>query len=320
MTTTSSPADSRSARDADADPVAALRAQIVEKLIYSVGKDVQHAQPRDWFVATALAARDQVVDKWIESTRRTYREGRKRVYYLSLEFLIGRLLFDTLGNLGLIDTARAALSELGVDLDTLRRLEPDPGLGNGGLGRLAACYMESMATLAIPSHGYGIRYDHGIFRQSLQDGWQMELPEDWLSAGNPWEFRRPEVAYVIGFGGRVDQITEPDGTVRSVWHPAESVKALAYDTPITGWRGAAVNTLRLWSARAMDPSRSTSSTRATTSARSRTAYATKRSRACSTRATRHRPATSYGCGRRSSSRRRRFRTSCADTRHATATC
>jgi len=251
MTTPSSPTVPRPATESES--VAALRARIVEKLTYSVGKDLQHAQPRDWFVATALAARDHVVDKWVESTHRTYREGRKRVYYLSLEFLIGRLLFDTLGNLGLLDTARAALADLDVDLDALRRLEPDPGLGNGGLGRLAACYMESMASLGIPSHGYGIRYDHGIFRQSIKDGWQMELPEDWLSAGNPWEFRRPEAAYVIGFGGRVDMVTAADGSTRSVWHPAESVKAVAYDTPITGWRGAHVNTLRLWSARAMDP-------------------------------------------------------------------
>ena len=220
-----------------------------------VGKDAGHAQEHDWFVATALAVRDHIVDRWMDATRRTYRDGRKRVYYFSLEFLIGRLLFDALSNLGMAATAREALRDLGVDLDRLRRIEPDAALGNGGLGRLAACFMESMATLGIPAHGYGIRYDHGIFRQALKDGWQLELPEDWLSAGNPWEFERPEVTYAIGFGGTVDTVEDADGTTRAVWDPAESVNAVAYDTPITGWRGRHVNTLRLWSARATDPLR-----------------------------------------------------------------
>ncbi len=235
------------------DAVAAFRTAILEKLTYMVGKDPEHARDHDWLVATALATRDRIVDRWVEATRRTYRDGRKRVYYFSLEFLIGRLLFDALGNLGLTATARAALRDLDVDLDRLRKLEPDAALGNGGLGRLAACFMESMSTLAIPAHGYGIRYDHGIFRQVLKDGWQIELPEDWLSSGNPWEFERPEVAYTIGFGGTVDIVANADGTTRHEWDPAESVNAVAYDTPITGWRGRHVNTLRLWSARATDP-------------------------------------------------------------------
>ena len=240
----------------DADPteaVAAFRARIIDKLLYAVGKDAAHARPRDWYVATALAARDAVTARWMEATRRTYRDGGKRVYYFSLEFLIGRQLMDALSNLGLVAVARAALAELGQDLDRLRTMEPDPGLGNGGLGRLAACFMESMATLGVPAYGYGIRYDHGIFRQQLRDGWQIELPEEWLATGFPWEFERPEVAYTIGFGGHVEVVEGADGGRRSVWHPAELVRAMAYDTPITGWRGAHVNTLRLWSARAMDP-------------------------------------------------------------------
>jgi starch phosphorylase len=248
----------------DADPPApaenpvgvsadAFRDAIVHKLIYAVGKDRRHALDHDWFVATALATRDQIVERWMEATRRTYRDGRKRVYYFSLEFLIGRLLLDALSNLGLVETARAALADLGVDLERLRRIEPDAALGNGGLGRLAACFMESLASLAIPAHGYGIRYDHGIFRQAIRDGWQVELPEDWLSSGNPWEFERPEVTYEVGFGGSVESTPGPDGTPRAVWRPAESVKAVAYDTPIAGWRGQHVNTLRLWSARAADP-------------------------------------------------------------------
>ncbi len=235
------------------DAVAAFRASILQKLTYMVGKDPDHARDHDWLVATALAVRDQIIDRWVDATRKTYRDGRKRVYYFSLEFLIGRLLFDALSNLGLVTTAREALRDLGVDLDRLRKLEPDAALGNGGLGRLAACFMESMATLGIPAHGYGIRYDHGIFRQVLKDGWQIELPEDWLSSGNPWEFERPEVAYTVGFGGTVDVIQGDDGTPRYTWNPAETVNAVAYDTPITGWQGRHVNTLRLWSARAMDP-------------------------------------------------------------------
>ncbi len=236
-----------------ADDVAGFRATVLEKLVHDVGKDPEHAVDHDWFMATAMAVRDRIVGNWMDATRRTYKDGAKRVYYLSLEFLIGRLLFDALGNLGLTGVARAALADLGVDLDKLRAIEPDPGLGNGGLGRLAACFMESLATLGIPAYGYGIRYDHGMFRQAIRDGWQMELPETWLYAGNPWEFMRPEAEYTIGFGGTVDVVTDPDGTKRAVWRPADQVKAIAYDTPICGWRGAHVNTLRLWKARAADP-------------------------------------------------------------------
>ena len=238
-----------------AEEIAAFRDIVLHKLTYMVGKDPAHAQEHDWLVATARAVRDHVVDRWMDATRRTYRDGRKRVYYFSLEFMIGRLLFDALGNLGITELAREALRDLSVDLDRLRKLEPDAALGNGGLGRLAACYMESMATLGIPAHGYGIRYDHGIFRQALKDGWQMELPEDWLSAGNPWEFERPEVTYTVSFGGTVDTVDTGDGATRAVWEPAERVNAVAYDTPLPGWRGHHVNTLRLWSARASDPLR-----------------------------------------------------------------
>ena len=235
--------------------VAFLREAIVEKLKYAVGKNPIVASRHDWFVATALAVRDEIVDRWVDSTTKTYRTDEKRVYYLSLEFLIGRLLFDALGNLEMTETVRAALAELGVDLDMLKEVEPDAALGNGGLGRLAACFMESMATLSIAAYGYGIRYDHGLFRQRIKDGWQLEYPEDWLANGNPWEFARPEVAYPIGFGGWVEALTERDGTVRHEWRPAETVMAVAYDTPIPGWRGHHVNTLRLWSAKASDPLR-----------------------------------------------------------------
>ena len=237
------------------DDVAKFRAAVISKLTYAVGKNPAAASDRDWFLATAFATRDRIVDRWITSTRQTYSEGRKRVYYLSLEFLIGRLLFDALTNLELLDTVRAALGDLGVDLDRLRQVEPDAALGNGGLGRLAACFMDSMATLSIAAYGYGIRYENGLFRQMIKNGWQQEFPEDWLSFGNPWEFERPEVTYDVGFGGSVESVPVGGDRKKQIWHPAETVEAVAYDTPIVGWRGRHVNTLRLWSARAVDPLR-----------------------------------------------------------------
>jgi starch phosphorylase len=241
------------ARESGIPGAAQLRDAILAKLTYSLGKDPAHAGPYDWFMATALAVRDRVIDRWMHSTRQTYAEQKKRVYYLSVEFLLGRLLFDTLGNLGITDAARAALAELDVDIEDLRAIEPDQALGNGGLGRLAACFMDSMASLALPAYGYGIRYDHGLFKQHISDGWQHEVPEDWLALRNPWEFERPEVSYQIGFGGAVEYIGGDEETARAVWYPAETVRAEAYDTPVTGWRGRHVNTLRLWSARANDP-------------------------------------------------------------------
>ena len=228
-----------------------LKQAILAKLTYTIGKDPTRARGHDWYVATALAVRDRVVDRWMATTREVYETGQKRVYYLSLEFLIGRLLTDAISNLGLTDACRAALRELGVDFDEIKELEPDAALGNGGLGRLAACFMESMATLGVAAFGYGIRYDHGLFRQAIQDGCQVEFPEDWLDYGNSWEFERSEIAYQIGFGGWLVQGS--DG--KPVWEPAERVLAVAHDTPLVGWQGRWVNTLRLWSARALEPMR-----------------------------------------------------------------
>ena len=237
------------------EDVVALRRALVAKLTYAVGKDPIVASPHDWYMAAALTVRDRIVDKWFPSTRAIYAQKRKRVYYLSLEFLIGRLLMDGLNNLGLTATMRSALAELGVDLDALKEIEPDAALGNGGLGRLAACFMESMSTLGVAAYGYGIRYDHGLFRQKIKDGWQSEVPENWLDSGNPWEFERPEVIYPIGFGGQVEAFEGPDGKTVARWKPAETVEARAFDTPVVGWRGRNVNTLRLWAARAPDPLR-----------------------------------------------------------------
>ena len=236
------------------DPeVAELRDAIVAKLLYSVGKDLTTARPRDWFMATALATRDRIVDHWMDATRLTNLKGHKRVYYLSLEFLLGRLLADGLRNLHALDTARHALAELGIDFDEIVIEEPDAALGNGGLGRLAACFMDSMASLKIPAYGYGIRYDFGLFRQVMIDGWQHEVPEDWLSFGNPWEFERPEVSYRVSFGGFVEYIGRDGDIARGIWHPADTLQAVAYDTPVIGWRGRHANTLRLWSARSRNP-------------------------------------------------------------------
>ena len=227
-----------------------VKADILAKLTYSIGKNPEVANRHDWLVATTLALRDVMIEQWMDSTRRAYKAQARRVYYLSLEFLIGRLLRDSLSNLELQDVFRQALAELNVDLDLTEALEPDAALGNGGLGRLAACFMDSMASLDIPAYGYGIRYNHGLFRQLVKDGWQVEVPENWLEDGNPWEFPRREAAYKISFGGKVQTTA---GKEAAVWSPSETLLATAFDTPLAGWRGKRVNTLRLWGARALDP-------------------------------------------------------------------
>lgn len=232
--------------------MAEIKGAILAKLRLAIGKEASQATAQDWYHATALTLRDRIVHRWLTADKESYDAGRKRVYYLSLEFLIGRLFTDALNNMGLMKIFETALGDLGVGLSELRKCEPDAALGNGGLGRLAACFMESMATLAIPAIGYGIRYDFGLFRQVIVDGWQQEYPDVWLSMGNPWEFQRPEVIYLIYFGGSVAHVDDK-GRDRAVWTPGETVQAVAYDTPIVGWRGQHVNALRLWSARSPDP-------------------------------------------------------------------
>lgn len=232
----------------------ALAAEILSALKYRLGKDATVATEYDWLTASIKVVRDRIVDEWISSTKEAYDQSAKRVYYLSLEFLIGRLMRDAFSNLGLMEAMREALASLGVEFDVIAKLEPDAALGNGGLGRLAACFMESMATVDIPAHGYGIRYANGMFRQEIHDGWQVELPETWLEHGNPWEFERRERAFEVGFGGSVESVTAKDGRLeRHVWKPTDRVLAVAYDTPVVGWRGARVNTLRLWSGMPLDP-------------------------------------------------------------------
>jgi starch phosphorylase len=231
-----------------------LAEEVLMSLKYRVGKDTTVATQYDWLTASIKVVRDRIVDHWMQATKEAYDQQEKRVYYLSLEFLIGRLMRDAFSNLGLMENMREALSSLGVDLDIIAALEPDAALGNGGLGRLAACFMESMATVNIPAHGYGIRYANGMFRQEIHDGWQVELPETWLDHGNPWEFERRERSFEVGFGGSVESITSKDGRLeRHVWKPTEHVLAVAYDTPVVGWRAHRVNTLRLWSGMPIDP-------------------------------------------------------------------
>ncbi|TIO07745.1 MAG: glycogen/starch/alpha-glucan family phosphorylase [Mesorhizobium sp.] len=237
----------------NSDPKA-LADEVLKALKYRLGKDTTVATQYDWLTASIKVVRDRVVDHWMQATKEAYAQQEKRVYYLSLEFLIGRLMRDAVSNLGLMDNMREALSSLGVDLDLIAALEPDAALGNGGLGRLAACFMESMATVDIPAHGYGIRYANGMFRQEIHGGWQVELPETWLDHGNPWEFERRERSFEVGFGGAVESITSKDGRLeRHVWKPTEHVLAVAYDTPVAGWRAKRVNTLRLWSGMPIDP-------------------------------------------------------------------
>src|SRR6516225_655513 len=240
-------------RPATEEDIEQFKAAVLAKLTATHGKDTPAATDRDWFFATALALRDRIIHRWLASDRESLTRGRKRIYYLSLEFLIGRLLNDVVGNLRLTEVVRRSLEDLGVDYDRMRSVEPDAALGNGGLGRLASCFMESMASLGLPTYGYGIRYDHGLFRQIIKDGWQQEHPEEWLSFRNPWEFERPEVTYDILYGGQVEKTASAKGRSQSLWHGDETIKAVAYDTPIIGWRGRHVNPLRLWSARAVDP-------------------------------------------------------------------
>jgi starch phosphorylase len=228
----------------------ALKRSILEKLAYAIGKDPSHATDRDWYASVALAVRDRLVDSWLASTRGYYERDQKRVYYLSLEFLIGRLLVSNLDNLGIDAATREALAELGVAPERVFEAEPDAALGNGGLGRLAACFLDSMATIGVAGYGYGIRYEYGLFKQELDHGWQAETPEDWLRFGNPWEFERPEVCYPIDFYGRVETEAGSDGSLRHVWRSEQRVIAMAYDTPVAGFGGRTVNTLRLWAAKA----------------------------------------------------------------------
>ena len=217
---------------------------------YSLAKDMDSATPRDKYTAFANAVRDRIVERWIATQEEYHRQNAKRVYYMSLEFLMGRLLGNNVINLKADRLCREALKSFGIDWNDLRDCETDAGLGNGGLGRLAACYLDSMSTLDLAGMGYGLRYDYGIFRQKIVDGCQVEEPDAWLKEGCPWEMARPEYSQTVHFGGHVECISGR-GRQQWRWVPAEQVQGLPYDLPIVGYRNA-VNTLRLWSARAVD--------------------------------------------------------------------
>ena len=227
-----------------------LQESFVNHLEFSLAKDEYSATDHDRFTALALTVRDRLIERWIETQQTYYREDAKRVYYLSLEFLMGRALGNSLINLGIYDEMKEGLAELGYDLEELRGEEGDAGLGNGGLGRLAACFLDSMATLELPAYGYGLRYEYGIFTQRIYDGFQAEAPDNWLRYGNPWEIPRPEFLYTVQFYGRIHQYTDDKGRLHANWVDTGKVMAMAYDTPVPGYRKNTVNTLRLWAAKA----------------------------------------------------------------------
>src|SRR2546422_376169 len=229
---------------------AALLHSFTNHLLYSLAKDQYSATELDRYMSLALTVRDRLIERWISTQQRYYKKDAKRVYYLSAEFLMGRALANNLINLGLYDTARDAVKMLNLDLGDVLEQEVDAGLGNGGLGRLAACYLDSMATLDIPGYGYGIRYEFGMFDQDIKDGWQVEKPEEWLRLGNPWEISRPEYGVPVRFGGHVEEHTDDHGRLRVRWIGGEQVVGMPYDTPIAGYGCNSVNTLRLWRARA----------------------------------------------------------------------
>jgi starch phosphorylase len=227
-----------------------LRRAFTDHVEFSRSRDLQSSTPYDRYIALSLSIRDRLVQRWV-TTQETYRKkDAKRAYYLSAEFLLGRALVANLQALDVYEAYRGVLRDLGLDLDELVELEPDAGLGNGGLGRLAACILESTATLGFPCAGYGIRYEFGIFEQVIRDGFQVERADEWLRFGNPWEIERPEYTVNVGFGGRTEQISDNHGGFKVVWIPSDQVHGVPYDTPIAGFHTNTVNTLRLWGARA----------------------------------------------------------------------
>lgn len=228
----------------------ALRKSFIDHILHTQGKHPTAATEFDQYMSAARTARDRMADRWTRTWHRFVDQKPKRVYYLSMEFLMGRLMSDGLINLGIDEAMRKALGDVGLDLELLCEHELDPGLGNGGLGRLAACFLDSMATLGIAGMGYGIRYEFGIFRQDIVDDAQVETPDNWLRRGNPWEMVRPERTFRVHFGGRVLHYSGPSGRIESDWRDTSEVLAMAYDLPVVGHGNGVVNTLRLWSAKA----------------------------------------------------------------------
>ena len=219
---------------------------------YLLAKDHYTATLHDDFMALALVIRDRIIERWITTQQQYHSNNVKRVYYLSMEFLLGRMLESNTLNLGLQEQVKLSMEELGFNLEELFSCEADAGLGNGGLGRLAACFLDSLATLSIPAHGYGIRYEYGIFNQKISNGYQVEHPEEWLSKGNPWEFARLEYTVKVRFYGHTYLFHDNKGRLKVSWDDTDDVLAMPYDVPICGYKSDTVNTLRLWSARSSE--------------------------------------------------------------------
>ena len=257
MTESPRPADRRkfrrSANDTRTsnDPPLLARA-IVDQLFYTRGTLPEQATRNDWYIALAYAVRDRLLDKWIRTARTLIQKDVRVVAYFSAEFLVGPHLANNVVNLGIEQEVRQATSLLGLDFDQLVDEDGEPGLGNGGLGRLAACFLDSLATLEIPAIGYGIRYEFGIFDQQIRDGWQIELTDKWLASGNPWQIPRSERSCLVGFGGRTETWSDQAGRERIRWIPARVVRGMPFDTPIVGYRVNTVALLRLWRSEAAE--------------------------------------------------------------------
>jgi starch phosphorylase len=232
--------------------VADLKQSFLDHLFCGLGRVPMAATPNDAYTALALTVRDRLLHQGVRTTEAYGKQDARIVTFLSAEFLPGPHLANNLLNLGIVESAGQAMSELGLNLDDLVEQEEEPGLGNGGLGRLASCYLDSLASLEVPAIGYGIRYEFGIFDQAIRDGWQVEVTDKWLRFGNPWEIVRPEIAYNVKFGGRTETWTDERGRRRAGWVPATVVKGVAYDTPILGYRVGTCNPLRLWKAEAVE--------------------------------------------------------------------
>ncbi|MBD0320144.1 MAG: glycogen/starch/alpha-glucan phosphorylase, partial [Gemmatimonadetes bacterium] len=233
--------------------VDALKRAIDDHIKYTLARDRSTATERDVYMSAAWTLRDRMAGHWADTQARYHAQNAKRVYYLSLEFLMGRTFGNAVLNLGLEGAAAEALEEVGYRVEELEQVEPDAGLGNGGLGRLAACYLDSMATLELPGYGYGIRYQHGIFRQKIDErGRQVERPDNWLHDENPWEIARPDRTYRVKLYGRVQARADAQGRIHYEWVDTSDILAMAYDVPVPGFESNTVNTLRLWAAKATE--------------------------------------------------------------------